>query len=456
MIIDTHCHLDFKDFDGDRDQVITRAIDSGVCRMIDVASSLEGSRRAVELAGRYETVFATVGIHPHDAATADEAAIDEIGRLSGGKKVVAIGEVGLDYYRHLSPRDIQASVFRRFIRMALSKNMPMVLHSRDADPDLMAIISEEDKARSLRAVLHCFSGDETFLRAALERGFFISFTCNVTYKKSDRLRELIGSVPVERVFLETDAPYLSPEGKRGKRNEPSNVRCLVEMLAGIYGLSQADIERITTHNANKFFGLGLDDGWMITYPIRDSLYLNITNECSNNCSFCVRSQTAFVKGHNLRLEKEPTAQEIISEVGDPMRYKEIVFCGYGEPTMRLGALLDIAKALKKKGAVIRLVTNGHGDIINGRPIAKELAGTVDRISVSLNADRGELYDKMCEPKYGPVTYEKILSFIGDAAACGIDVECTALDLPGVDIAKCEAIAKSLGAKFRPRHYGAVG
>jgi TatD DNase family protein len=230
----------------------------------------------------------------------------------------------------------------------------------------------------------------------------------------------------------------------------------VDEWTKILGLSKEDIARITTHNANKLFKLSLGESSRIAYEIRDSLYLNITNRCTNACDFCIRNQTSFVKGHNLKLDLEPSAPEILKAAGDVKRYKEVVFCGYGEPTLRLDVIKGVAAELKKKGARIRVVTNGHGDLINKRPIAAELSGFVDRVSVSLNVDTKELYDKICKPDFGPGTYERVISFIKDCAKCGIEVEATCLDLEGVDVKKCEDIARSMGAKFRLRRLGVVG
>ena len=231
---------------------------------------------------------------------------------------------------------------------------------------------------------------------------------------------------------------------------------LVDEWAEILGLSKEDIVRITTHNANSLFKLGLADEIKIAYEIRNSLYLNITNTCTNSCDFCIRAETPFIKGHNLRLDHEPSVDEILKSVGEVGRYKEIVFCGYGEPTTRLDVIKAVSGQLKAKGAKIRIVTNGHGDIINKRAIAGELAGLVDTISISLNADTDSKYTNICRPEFGPGTYKQVLDFIKNCVANRIATEVTCLDLPGIDIKKCEAIAKSLGASFRLRRLGVTG
>jgi len=455
MLIDTHCHLDFKDFDSDRDQVIDRAKSIGVGRIINVASSIEGARRSIELAKKYDIIYASIGVHPHDAGTVTGEVMDELKELAKEEKVAAIGEVGLDYYRNLSPKEAQTEAFRKFIRLARSLNLPLILHSREASDDLIAILKEESGGK-VNGVIHCFSGDKGFLEKCLDMGLFISFTCNLTFKNADDLRRVAKDAPMERVLLETDAPYLAPEGFRGKRNESSYLVYLVDEWSKIAGLSKEDVARITSHNANKLFSLGLDDSSKIAYPIRDSLYLNITNRCTNSCDFCIRSSTAFVKGHNLRLEKEPSAEDLLKAIGDPRKYKEIVFCGYGEPTLRLDIIKAVAKKMKESGAGTRLVTNGHGSLINKRPIAKELVGLIDRASVSLDVDTEEKYDKICVPRFGKGAYRAVLDFIKDCVANNIETEATCLDLPDVDIKKCEEISKALGAKFRLRSYGVVG
>jgi len=456
MLIDTHCHLDFKDFDSDRDEVIARAAQAGVVKMIDVGSSIEGSRRAVELSARYDAVYAAVGVHPHEAGTVTDKVIEDLRGLAGSSgKVVAIGEVGLDYFKSLSPRDVQAAALKRFIYLALDLNLPLIFHSREAGDDFLAILKRE-KRTGLRGVMHCFSGSPDFLKECFDLGLFVSFTCNLTFKNAEGLRNIARGAPVEKILLETDAPFLAPQALRGRRNEPANLTFLAEEWSKISALSKEDIARITTHNANTLFGLGASQTAKIVYEIRDSLYLNITNRCTNRCEFCIRDKTPFVKGHNLKLEREPSADEILDDVGDPKRYREVVFCGYGEPTARLDTLKTVAGELKKRGARVRVVTNGHGDLINSRPIVKELAGIVDRVSVSLNAENPEKYNKLCRPEFGAGTYRHIINFIKACVANRIETEVTCLDLPSVDIKRCEDEARALGANFRLRSYGAAG
>jgi TatD DNase family protein len=208
----------------------------------------------------------------------------------------------------------------------------------------------------------------------------------------------------------------------------------------------------------NLFGIGSrDEKGKIAYEIRDSLYLNITNSCTSACTFCVRYYSDYVKGHNLRLKADPGYEEIVAAIGDPQRYREIVFCGYGEPLLRLDVVKKIAAYVKSKGVAVRIDTNGHGNLINGRPVAAELKGLVDAISVSLNADTKEKYDKICQPEYGPATYDEVKRFVLECKAAVPKVSVTVVAVPEVDIEKCRKIAaEELGVELRVRQYDDVG
>ena len=459
MFIDTHCHLDDPQFNSDRDEVVKRARQAGVEYVINIGSNLKNSKNAVAIAQNYVNIYATVGLHPHDAKDLDDKTFTEFEKLAKKPKVIAIGEVGLDYYRNLSPKEEQQSVFKKFIELAEELNLPLIIHAREADKDMLAILKAY---KPKRGVLHCFFAGQKMLQEALALGFYISYTCAVTFKNAENLRQLVKNTPVERMMLETDAPYMAPQKYRGQRCEPAYVAILAEEIARIKGLAFDDIARITSFNASRFFGIDIGAGvkeslaGKIVYNIRDSLYLNITNRCTNKCSFCVRNYTDFVKGHYLRLEKEPSAEELIAAVGDPKRYKQIVFCGYGEPTMRLDVVLQVSKALKEKGANIRIVSNGHGNLINKENILPKLKGIIDAVSISLNVDTGKKYNNICRPDFGPDAFDKIKEFTLEAKKYIPAVEVTFLDMPGVDIGKCKKIAAEMGIDCRIRKYDEVG
>jgi len=342
------------------------------------------------------------------------------------------------------------------LREARELNLPIIVHDRDAHEDTLHILSEE-WSPDLGGVMHCFSGDIEMAKKMIEMGFSLSLAGPVTFPKAEALREVVRQIPIEHLLIETDAPYLAPQPVRGKRNEPAFVRHTAEAIAQIKGLSFDDVARITSYNAMQLFGIGtVPKQGMITYPIRNSLYLNITNRCTAACTFCVRYHTDFVKGHNLRLGDEPTAEELIKEINDPKRYTEIVFCGYGEPLLRLDVVKAVAAEVKKRGGKVRIDTNGHANLIYKRNVVPELAGLVDAVSISLNAQNAGLYNKVSQPKFGIETYEAVKEFIREAKKYIPDVAVTVVSLPEVDIEACRKIADELGVKLRVREYNVVG
>lgn len=457
MFIDSHCHLDFDKFNEDRDKVISRAREEGVEFIINVGTSVERSKESVELAKKHESIYATIGVHPHEAGKVKEDDYRILESLAENGKVVAIGETGLDYYRNLTPKDKQKKSFRRLVALAKKLKLPLMVHNREADEDTLSILKEE-KAKEIGGILHCFSGSRALAQECLELGFHISVAGQITYPNAKSLREVVKGLPTDRLLIETDSPFLAPQPQRGKRNEPAFVRYVAEELARLHRLSLEDISRITTLNAKHLLGIGeKKEKGEIAYPIRDSLYLNITNRCTNNCTFCVRYFTDFVRGHNLKLEREPTTEEIIQALGNPQGYKEVVFCGYGEPLLRLDTVLEVSRCLKKEGITIRIVTNGQGNLIHKRNIVPELAGLIDAVSVSLNAEEGSKYFSLCRPEFGEKTYEKVKEFVQECKIYIPRVEVTVLDMEGVDIARCERIAREeLGVEFRLRRYNHPG
>ena len=218
--------------------------------IVNIGSSLKGSQDSVGLSQKYDSIYATVGIHPHEADSFAPETEKAIRDLAGNNKVVAIGEIGLDYFKNFSKKENQLALFLNMLKLAKDFNLPLVIHTRDAQEDTLRILKE---AMPVRAVVHCFSGDNYFLNECLDLGFLISFTCNVTYKKAEKLREMVKSTPIERLLLETDAPYLSPEGFRGRRNEPAQVSLLAGVVAQLKGLKLEEVARATTENARGFF-----------------------------------------------------------------------------------------------------------------------------------------------------------------------------------------------------------
>lgn len=452
-LIDTHCHIEMDAFDKDREDVLKRARDSGVEGIITIGSDYKSNLDNLSLISKYDFLYASVGIHPHDAMDFNDNIFNDIIEWAKMDKVIAIGETGLDYHYEHSSKGVQKDVFRRHLELSRITGLPVIIHSREAKEDTLSIL--KDYSGITNGVFHCFSGDIAMAERAMEMGFYISFSGTITFKNARKILDVVSYVPDDYLLVETDAPYLAPEPYRGKRNEPSYMIHTVERIAVLRGVSPDDIARITTLNAQRLFRIGKLPGGKIAYKIRDNLYLNITNRCTNRCSFCVKFHSDYVKGHNLRLTHEPSEEELKAAIGDPTRYKEVVFCGYGEPLIRLDTVKAIAQWIKERGGRVRINTNGHGNIINRRNILPELKGLVDSISVSLDVHDEDTYNRICAPAFKNA-FREVLLFIKDAKQYIPDVQITVIDMEGVDLEKCRDIAHELDVRLRVRKLGVVG
>ncbi|GAW91623.1 TatD family hydrolase [Calderihabitans maritimus] len=254
MLFDSHAHLDDRQFAGEVDQVVRRAQLAGVKYILNAGYDVASSRRAVELAEKFDCIYAAVGIHPHVAKEATEEDFEALYQLAQNPKVVAVGEMGLDYYRNLSPRDVQQEVFREQIRLAHRLKLPIIVHDRDAHDDTVTIL-EEERAGEVGGVLHCFSGSWKMARRCLNLGFYISLAGPVTFKNARLHQEIAKLLPVNHLLVETDSPYLTPEPYRGKRNEPSFVKYVVEQIARLKNMSFEELSCITTENTKRCFNL---------------------------------------------------------------------------------------------------------------------------------------------------------------------------------------------------------
>jgi TatD DNase family protein len=254
-MIDSHCHLDFPQFDEDRDEVLVRAVKAGVIAVINPGTDLESSRRAVALAERHENVYAAVGVHPHDASSLDAETLTELRRLASHPKVVAIGEIGLDYYRDLSPRSRQRAAFEDQLALAAELHLPVIIHQRDSAEHVMDSLRAWAADGHPGCVLHAFSGDKGMADEAISLGFFIGVGGPLTYKNARGLPEIVSHLPLSRLLIETDAPYLPPHPYRGKRNQPAYLVLVAERLAQLRGLSLEELSRQVTENSVRLFRL---------------------------------------------------------------------------------------------------------------------------------------------------------------------------------------------------------
>jgi TatD DNase family protein len=466
MLIDTHAHLYSPEFAHDLDEVIARSRDTGVEYIIVPAVDLPSSHTAIDLSERYEMIYACVGFHPHDAHKATPESLKEIEQLSTHPKVVAIGEIGLDYYYDYSPREVQLDIFREQLNIAARRNLPVVIHTRNSLDDavriVMDVISREPGWRNgttasdgkiplQKGVFHCYAGDTDTAWSLIRTGFMISFPGIVTFKNSSAV-DVVKNIGYDHLMVETDSPYLAPVPLRGKRNEPANIKIVAEKIAEICHASLQDVERTTSYNAKKLFGIGALDPPKIVYELKNALYINLTIRCNADCIFCDRKGEATIKGHNLRITREPSAREVIDSIGDPTKYEEIVFCGYGEPTIRLDELKEIARWVKEHGGKVRLNTDGHGNIINKRNIVPELVGLIDSVSISLNSVDPIQYGKLMRID-GPRFHAAMLEFAAECKKYLPEVVMSVVGMDEVDRERAQKyIEKTLGVKYRMRPF----
>lgn len=253
MLVDSHCHLDFPDFEEERDEVVQRALDVGIRRMVTICTRVKRFDDIRAIAEAYESVYCSVGTHPHNANEELDISTQDLVELSNHNKVVAIGEAGLDYHYDKAPRDAQETGLRRHIAAARETQLPLVIHSRSADEDMEAILTEEMGKGTFPAVLHCFSSGKRLAEVGVELGLYVSFSGIVTFNRSEELRDIAKGLPKDRLLVETDAPYLAPVPKRGRRNEPSFVAHTARILGETLDLAPEEIAEITSENFFRLF-----------------------------------------------------------------------------------------------------------------------------------------------------------------------------------------------------------
>ena len=258
MYIDSHAHVESEDFDSDRSAMIARAVDAGIEIIVAVGNgdvAKDSHAAAFRIAEQYDFIYTTVGVHPHEARLLDEALYARLAELATHPKVIAWGEIGLDYHYDNSPREVQRDAFKRQLQMARSRRLPAVIHTREAEDDTLQILREEWVGAGLPGIIHCFTGTREFAEAAVEMGFLISFSGVVTFKKSEDLRQTSRSLPLDKILVETDAPFLAPVPFRGRRNEPAYVVETARAIGELRGLSGEEIGRITAANFKRLFQL---------------------------------------------------------------------------------------------------------------------------------------------------------------------------------------------------------
>jgi len=252
-LIDSHCHLDFPDFGDELDEVVARAGRAGISHMVTISTHVTKFPQVKAVAERFDNIYCTVGIHPHQAATEPEISVDELTDMASHPKVVGIGETGLDFFYEHSPRDIQERQFRTHIDVARNTGLPLIVHTRDADTDTIRILEEEYAKGAFPGLIHCFSASQELADRMVAIGMYISFSGIVTFKKADELRDVVANVPEDRVLVETDSPFLAPIPRRGKRNEPAFTAFTAAKVAEVRGITPSALAGLTTANFKRLF-----------------------------------------------------------------------------------------------------------------------------------------------------------------------------------------------------------
>jgi TatD DNase family protein len=490
LLIDSHAHLTMRPLGENIAAVLDRARAAGVGHVLTVGTSVAETRDSLAMAERFPgLVSAAGGVHPHEASGWDRQVRGEFARLAERGGLRALGETGLDFHYDHSPRPAQEAALLGHLALSRETGLPLIVHLRDRLDDARGrsrlddargqgrleeareggayeralAICEREGAPPAGGVIHCFSGTLEQARRFLALGFSLSLSGTITFPSRRSMtwnREVLALLPLDRLLVETDCPYLAPHPNRGRTNEPALVALTVDMLAGVMGIAPADAARVTARNAARLFRLPLAlPPSAVAYPIRASLYLNVTSLCPNTCAYCRREKDPVVKGHDLSLPCDPSAEAMLAalEAEGWRDREEVVFCGYGEPTCRLGEVLKTARRLKELGAKrVRLNTNGQGSLLAGEDIVPRFRGLIDAVSISLAAQDEDTYSAVCRPTLGPGPHAAVLAFARACVRAGIETTLTAVPWPGVDLAACRALAESMGARFRVRPLDEVG
>ena len=419
-MIDSHCHLNARHFDDDREDAIARAVSDGVVSFMNIGFDRESLRDTLELVERYPFMFGAAGVHPHDAAALDDALEADVRHALDHPRIVAVGEIGLDFYRNLAPRETQEAVFRKMIGIAREKNKPIVIHCRDAFNEVIETLAAEGPSH--RGIFHAFSGDPAEAQRIFDLGFHVGIGGVVTYRNA-RLGETVAAIPIEKIVLETDSPYLTPHPWRGKRNEPSFVAHVARTVARIKGLTLEEVSRITTENYFAAMGITADALPRPVYNLDGAVYI----------------QAASAEPADL----DPIPAEDTDEA---------VITGLADPLDRLDHVLALAARARERAWRVRVNAGGLANHAAGRDVTPDLAGKVDEIVVVLFGTTAEVHNRLAHPAVSAVEWESMRDFIRCAVAAGIDTVCEFVATPGFDPEPCRLFTKELGAQYDIRMY----
>jgi TatD DNase family protein len=419
-MIDSHCHLNLHHFEDDRDAAIARAVTDGVTGFMNIGYDRASLRDTLALVEQYPFMYGAAGVHPHDAATYDESLHAEVRDALDHPRMVSVGEIGLDFYRDLTPREVQQDVFRKMIALAREKQKPIVIHCRDAFNEVIQTLLNE--GGTYRGIFHAFSMGEAEARSIFELGFHVGIGGVITYRNA-RLAETVANLPLDRLVIETDAPYLTPHPWRGKRNEPSFVTHVLRAIARARNMTLAEVDRITTENYFQAMGMPPESLPRPVYKIENTLYI----------------QGAAARPEDLDA----------FEAGD---IEEAVLAGLVDPLENLDNLRALAARARERGWRVRVHTPGFANQVAGGDLTLELKGMVDEIVVPMFGVNQRQHDEVAWPAPGPEGWQAMREFIRASVAAGIETTCEFIATPGFEPDPCRELARELGARYDIRMY----
>ncbi|HEX6791077.1 MAG TPA: YchF/TatD family DNA exonuclease [Candidatus Krumholzibacteria bacterium] len=419
-MIDSHCHLNLEHFEDDREVAVARAVSDGVTAFMNIGYDRSSIRQTLELLDEYPFMFAAAGVHPHDAASYGPELDAEVRAALDHPRVVAVGEIGLDFYRDIAPRDVQTDVFRKMIALSRERHKPIVIHCRDAFNEVIQTLIDE--GGTYHGIFHAFSSGDAEARSVFQLGFHIGIGGVITYKNA-RLAETVAQLPIEKLVIETDSPYLTPHPWRGKRNEPAFVAHVVRTIARVKNMTVAEVDRITTQNYLDAMGLGPEVLPPPVYKIGDAVYI----------------QGAAAT---------PSDLDTIAPDG----INEAILTGVVDPLDNMENTLAISTRARELGWHVRVNTSGFANHAAGRDVTKELAGVADEIDVTLFGVNSKQHDELAYPAVGSEGWEVMRDFVRCSVASGIETVCEFVATPGFDPEPCREFARTLGARYDIRMY----
>jgi TatD DNase family protein len=419
-VIDSHCHLNLNQFEDDLEDVLARALGDGVSAFVNIGFDRETARQTAELMERYPFFYGVFGVHPHDAESFDESVLADIQRYLDHPRALAVGEIGLDFYRDHSPRDVQREVFRRMIALSRERAMPIVIHCRDAFDEVVETLRAEGS--SYRGIFHAFAGTPAEAEQVLDLGLHIGVGGVATFRNS-QLSKTLPELPPERIVLETDSPYLTPHPYRGRRNEPGYLIHVARAVAEALGQSQLEVAHTTTENLTAALAIPEDLRPSGVYRLDDAIYIQTTSGTVD-----------------------------LDAVGETEDIDEAIICGFGEPLDRLDVVLDAARWAAEKGMVVRVNTTGLGNVIAGRDVTRELSEFVDEVVVVFYGTTASQHERMAKAGVDEEQFEAMRDFVRKSAEAGMDAVCEFVAAPKFKADPCREFARELGAQYDIRMY----